>query len=306
MTRPMSVQERVVVITGANRGVGHACARQLAQSGAAIVMVCRDRENSTLARNAIAASATGPRPVVFIGDLSSQASIHSVAGEIRARFSRIDVLIHNAGAMFSQRELTVDGIEKTFAINHLAPFLLTSLLLELLHAAPQGRIVTVGSESYSSTLDFRNLQGEKKYNFFRAYASSKLCNILFTRELARRLGDSAVTANCGSPGPTRTGFGDNMTGLPALFPRIVKRIPFLLGTPEEGAMRIAQLASSAELSGVTGKFFLRGREASPRSISDDPVVAARLWNVSEELTGGAHHSRRVGSSSPALDRALSK
>jgi retinol dehydrogenase-12 len=284
MSRPgMSMQERVVVITGANRGVGLACARQLAQSGAAIVMVCRDRDNSTLARNAIAASATGPKPALFIGDLSSQASIRSVAGEIRARFSRIDVLIHNAGAMFSQRELTVDGIEKTFAINHLAPFLLTDILLELLHAAPQGRIVTVGSESHSSTLDFRNLQGEKKYNFFRAYASSKLCNILFTRELARRLADSTVTANCASPGPTRTGFGDNMTGLPALFPWIVKRIPLLLRTAEESARKIVQLASSADLSGVTGKFFLRGREAKPRIVADDHSVAERLWKVSEEL-----------------------
>jgi NAD(P)-dependent dehydrogenase (short-subunit alcohol dehydrogenase family) len=282
----MSMHEKVVIITGATRGIGFACARQLAQFGAAIVMVCRDRDRAADARNEIAKVANGPKPLLLIADLFSQPSIRALAGEICSRFRRIDVLINNAGAMFSTRELTLDGFEKTFALNHLAPFLLTNLLLDLVHAAPQGRIITVGSESYSGTLDFSNLQGERRYNFFRAYAASKLCNLLFTFELARRLRESSVTVNCASPGPTRTEFGDHMAGLPSLFPKIVKRIPFLLGTPEKGAATIVQLASSAAtLNAVNGKFFQRGREAKTKSVANDPVVAAQLWKVSEELCG---------------------
>jgi NAD(P)-dependent dehydrogenase (short-subunit alcohol dehydrogenase family) len=220
-----------------------------------------------------------------VADLSSQAAIHALANEVRARFRRIDVLINNAGAMFARRELTADGIERTFAVNHLAPFLLTTLVLDLVHAAPAGRIVTVASESHSGTLDFANLQGERQYNFFEAYNRSKLANILFTYELARRLDGTGVTANCLSPGPTMTRFGDNMSGLPGLFPRLMKRIPFLFVSPEQGARTSIYVASAPDLAGISGHFFLRCRARRTKPITYNAAVAARLWSVSEQLCG---------------------
>jgi NAD(P)-dependent dehydrogenase (short-subunit alcohol dehydrogenase family) len=287
----MRMDEKVVLITGANRGIGFATAQALAQRGAVILMVCRDLVRGIAAKTEIQEGATGPAPTLFISDLSSQVSIRSLADEVASRFSKIDVLINNAGSMFSRRELTIDGLEKTFAINHLAPFLLTNLLLGLLQAAPGGRVITVGSESYSSNLDFDNLQGEGSYNFFGAYMRSKLCNILFTYELARHLKDTNVTANCMSPGPTKTDFGNHMTGLPSLFPKFVKAIPFLLGTPEKGAESIFYLASSGEVEGVSGRFFLRGHERRTKKITYNHAVARQLWTVSEELCRSAVETR---------------
>ena len=274
-----------VLITGANSGVGLATALGLAERGAAIIMVCRDPGRGRSARETVATAATGPAPTLLVADLSSQGAIHALAGEVRARFAKIDVLINNAGAMFARRELTADGIEKTFAINHLAPFLLTNLLLDRVQAAPAGRIVTVASESHSSRIDFANLQGERHYNFFGAYNRSKLGNILFTYELARRLESTGVTANCLSPGPTATAFGDNMSGLPGLFPRLMKRIPFFLASPEQGARTSIYVASAPDLAGVSGRFFLRGRERRTKPITYNAEVAARLWSVSEQLCG---------------------
>src|SRR5579859_1049749 len=219
----MRMDGKVVLITGANSGVGFATARQLAELGAVVIMVCRDPGRGSAARNAVAQVATGPEPTLLLADLSSQAAVYALSDEVHARFARIDVLLNNAGAIFARRELTADGIEKTFAVNHLAPFLLTNLLLDLVRASPAGRIVTVASESHSGRLDFDNLQGERRYSFLAAYNRSKLGNILFTYELARRLAGTGVTANCLSPGPTMTRFGDEMRGLPALFPLLMKR-----------------------------------------------------------------------------------
>jgi NAD(P)-dependent dehydrogenase (short-subunit alcohol dehydrogenase family) len=260
--------------------------RQLARRGAAIAMVCRDRNRGNAARAEIAKVASGPAPTLLLADLSSQASIRSLAAQVRARFPRVDVLINNAGAMFALRELTTDGVEKTFGINHLAPFLLTNLLLDLVKAAPTGRIITVASESHSGTLDFDNLQGERKYNFFAAYNRSKLGNILFTYELARRLRSAGVPVNCMSPGPTKTEFGSNMSGLPGLFPKFMKKIPLLMRSPEKGAETLVHLASSTALAGVTGRFFSQGRETRTKKITYNNDVAARLWNVSDDLCGG--------------------
>ncbi len=193
--------------------------------------------------------------------------------------------LNNASAMFARRELTVDGIEKTFATNHLSAFLLTNLLLDRVVDAPEGRIVTVASEDHWAALDFNNLQGERRYGFFNAYRRSKLANIMFTYELARRLRDARVTANCVSPGPTRTGFGDEMLGLPGLFPRFIKRIPFLLASLEKGAQTLIYAASAPELTGISARFYLRGRERRTRKVAYDTDLAARLWAASEKLVG---------------------
>ena len=273
---------KTVVITGASSGIGLATARELARQGALIVMVCRDAERAEAARKEVATAATGQQPNVLLADLLSQREIRRLAAEIKRTHPQIDVLINNAGAMYARRELSVDGIEKTFAVNHLAPFLLTNLLLDNIRAAEAGRIVTVGSESYSSTLDFDNLQSEKKHHFLFAYFRSKLENILFTFELSRRLAGSGITVNCLSPGPTRTRFGSNMDGLPALFPMLIKNFPFF-GTPEKGARTSVYLASSGDVAGVTGRFFLRCREARTKPVTHDMDVARRLWSVSEAL-----------------------
>jgi NAD(P)-dependent dehydrogenase (short-subunit alcohol dehydrogenase family) len=185
-------------------------------------MVCRDPKRGWFMRNEVAKCAQGAPPVLFLADLSSQAQVSRLAGSLHDSFDRIDVLLNNAGAMFAARELTEDGIERTLAVNHLAPFLLTSLIIDLLKAAPSGRVVTVASSAHSATLDFANLQGERRYNFLAAYKRSKLCNILFTYELARRLRGTRVTANCVSPGPTATRLGDNMSGIPRLISGVWK------------------------------------------------------------------------------------
>jgi retinol dehydrogenase 12 len=279
---------KVALITGASSGIGLETARALAAAGAGIVMVCRDRARAEAARAEIATA--GPRPRVLIADLASQPEIHSVADELRAAVDRIDVLVNNAGAIFERRVLTDDGIERTFALNHLAPFLLTNLVIDLLRDAPQGRVVTVASEAHSRTFDFDNLQGERSYRFFRNYAISKTANILFAYELARRLEPTSISSNAVSPGPTRTRFGDNMTGAAAWFPRIMKRMPFFVSA-EKGSRTAVWAASSPELAGVSGRFYMRCKERKSKPITRDVDVARRLWALSEELCGLEPSSR---------------
>lgn len=281
----MEMRGKIVLVTGANSGVGLVAARELARLGASVVLICRDQERGKVATDLVAAAATGALPALHVADLSSQAAIRRLVDELGRQFDRVDVLINNAGAIFARRELTVDGIEKTFATNHLAPFLLTHNLLDLLRSAPVARIVNVASDAYPSRLDFSNLQGERRYNFFGAYMRSKLENILFTFELARRLENTRITANCLSPGPTLTSFGDNLSGLPQLFPLIMKNIPFLLRSREEGAKTSIFLASSATVAGISGKYFFRCREHPTKPVTYDRRVAARLWQISEESTG---------------------
>jgi retinol dehydrogenase 12 len=281
----MRMDGKIVLVTGASSGVGFAAARRLAELGAALVMVCRDANRGEAAAAEVEKAATGPAPVLLLADLLSQDSIRLLGDRVHDRFDRIDVLLNNAGAMFDRRELSVDGIEKTLAVNHLAPFLLTGLLLDLVRKGTAPRIITVASESHSGSIDFANLQGERHYNFFRAYNLSKLGNILFTYELARRLQGTGITANCSSPGPTVTGFGDQMRGLPALFPRVMKRIPFLLRSPEEGARTLVYVASVPELASVSGRFYLRCRERQTKPITYDSDIARRLWEASERLIG---------------------
>jgi NAD(P)-dependent dehydrogenase (short-subunit alcohol dehydrogenase family) len=273
---------KTVLITGANSGVGFVTARELAKMGARVLMVCRDPERGRRARAAVATTATGPAPELLLADLSSQAAIRALSHDLHRRLATIDVLVNNAGGIFAHREVTADGIERTFATNHLGPFLLTNLLLDLVRTGTGARIVNVASESYSSKLDFDNLQGEKSYGFLSAYFRSKLENIIFTLDLAKRLHDTGVTVNCVSPGPSRTRFGDNMTGLASLFPRLTK---LLFPSPEKGARTLIYLASSPEVAGVSGRFFLRQRIRRTKPVTQNDEVAARLWRVSAELVG---------------------
>jgi NAD(P)-dependent dehydrogenase (short-subunit alcohol dehydrogenase family) len=273
---------KIALITGANSGIGFVTAVELAKMGARVLMVCRDGERGARARAAVAKAASGAAPELLLADISSQKSIRALADDVSQRFASIDVLINNAGGIFANRELTTDGIERTFATNHLGPFLLTNLLLDRVSAGTGGRIVNVASESYPSKLDFGNLQGERSYGFLNAYFRSKLENIIFSLDLAQRLQPSGVTVNCMSPGPTSTRFGDNMTGLAGLFPRLAKK---LFPSPEKGARTLVYLASSPEIAGVSGRFFLRQRVRSTKPVTHDREVAAQLWRVSAELVG---------------------
>ena len=187
------VRDKIVIITGASSGVGLETARQLAGQGGEIVMIVRDQTRGEHARSQIAEAATGKPPALLMADLSVQADIRRVAQQVRDRYDHVDILINNAGSAFSRRERSADGLELTWATNHLAPFLLTELLLPLLVHAPAGRIINVVSEIYSRKLDLDNLQGERRYSYFRAYFASKLGAILFTTELARRIKGSGVT-----------------------------------------------------------------------------------------------------------------
>ena len=301
-----TMRDKLVMITGASSGIGHETARQLAQQGAEILMVSRDPERGRGAQASVATAATGKPPVLLLADLSSQASIRRLAEQVRSHSSRIDVLINNAGAVFSRRELTVDGIERTFALNHLASFLVTQLLFETLRAAPAGRIINMSSEIHSGAIDFDNLQGEKRYNFLQAYYQTKLENILFTYELARRIAGTGVTANALSPGPTRTRFGDNLQGLPRLFPLFMKNIPLLFAPTQVGARTPVYLASSPDVEGVSGKFFFRGREARTKPFSYDADIARRLWEVSAELTSAAAGRMEPAYPSPIREQEIAR
>jgi NAD(P)-dependent dehydrogenase (short-subunit alcohol dehydrogenase family) len=229
---------KVVVVTGANSGIGFESARGLAALGANVVMVCRDPDRGRAACDAIAReSSDRPVPTLLIADLAEQAQVRGLASELRARFPVIDVLVNNAGAAFPARGVTVDGIERTFAINHLAPFLLTTLVLDRIRAAPQGRIIAVSSDLHADKVDFGDLQLEKSYSWTRAYALSKLANVLFVKELARRLADTRVTANALEPGPALSNFGRGAGGSLSVVSRLLQAAAFLgvAGSTKEGA-----------------------------------------------------------------------
>jgi NAD(P)-dependent dehydrogenase (short-subunit alcohol dehydrogenase family) len=289
---------KTVLITGANSGIGFVTARELAKMGARVLMVCRDAGRGAQARAEVAQVATGAAPELLLADISSQHAVRVLADDLRQRFPRIDVLINNAGGIFAERGVTADGIERTFATNHLGPFLLTNLVIDLVRAGSGGRIINVAAESPVSRLDFDNLEGEKSYGFLSAYFRSKLENVIFSLDLAQRLQDTGVTVNCMSPGPTRTRFGDNMTGLAGLFPRLAK---MLFPSPERGARTLIYLASSSEVEGISGRFFLYKRARPTKPVVSDPKVAARLWRVSAELVGLPTDARPAESLKEAIE-----
>jgi len=279
--------KKVCLITGATSGIGKATLLSLARQGMSIVMVSRNKEKGESVRAAITDKTRNENIHLAVSDLSSQQDILKLASEIKSKHSRLDILVNNAGGIFGKRVLTVDGLELTFALNHLAYFLLTNLLLEILKAAPAGRVVNVSSQAHRyGSLEFDDPGFEKGYNAMKSYAQSKLANLLFTYELSRRLAGTGITANALHPGVVRTGFGKELSGIAGL---VFKRLDFLMRSPGKGAETVIWLASAAEVEGVSGKYFLDKKEIRSSKISYDESDAHRLWEVSAQMTGLESH-----------------
>ena len=274
---------RCCVVTGATNGIGRATAHALAEMGAAVVVHGRNAAAVDAVRRAIAEVTRNGRVTGAVADFGSLADVRRMARDVASRHGHIDVLVNNAGTMSRVRRTTADGFEWQFGVNHLAPFLLTNLLLDAVKASAAGRVVNVASQAHRrATIDFDDLQLERKrYSGFRAYGASKLANILFTAELSRRLAGTNVTANCLHPGVVATNiFGGGAVGT---LIRLLGR--WVLLSPTEGAATSVYLASSAQVAGVTGKYFDKCREVAPASTASDTAAAARLWGISERLTG---------------------
>ncbi|MGZ4630765.1 SDR family oxidoreductase [Oryzihumus sp.] len=279
-----SMTGRTILVTGGTHGIGLATAQALASSGAAVALVGRNADKTSLVVEALRRDSGNDRVEGMVADLSSQAEVRRLATDFAAGHDRLDVLVNNVGGFWATRHVTADGLERTFALNHLAPFLLTHLLRPLLEASAPARVVTVSSGAQAmGRIDFEDLQGERSYSGQRAYNQSKLANVLFTYELARRLEGTGVTANALHPGVVRTGFGqeDSSTLFRVMLPVIR---PFML-SPERGAQTSVYLASSPEVEGVSGRYFVRKKARRSSPASYDPQVARRLWEVSAELTG---------------------
>jgi NAD(P)-dependent dehydrogenase (short-subunit alcohol dehydrogenase family) len=273
---------RVVLVTGATGGIGRATAAGLARLGARVGIVGRDRDRAEAAASAIREASPAAYVDMFVADLSSQGEVRRLATEVLATYARLDVLVNNVGGFWASRHATADGLERTFAVNHLAPFLLTTLLLERLDASGPARVVTVSSGAHTQgRIDFDDLQGGRNYAGPRAYNQSKLANLLFTYELARRLGSRPVTANALHPGMVRTGFGaeDQQAAWKVVAPLVR---PFLR-SPARGALTSIHLAASAEVAGITGTYFADRRPKRSSALSRDSAIAARLWEVSTDL-----------------------
>lgn len=277
------VRDKIIVITGASSGLGLQTAKQLAAEGGEIVMIVRDRTGGERARSQVAEVATGKPAVLLIADLSVQADIRRVAQEVRDRYDHIDILINNAGAAFSRRQQSADGLELTWATNQLGPFLLTELLLPLLAGPAAGRIVNVVSEFYSRRLDLDNLQGQRKYSYFGAYSASELGKVLFTTELARRIKGSGVTVVSVSPGPTRTNFS-RPSGVMGLMLGAMQHTP-MVKPAGQAARGIAWAATAPELAGNSGALYMRGKQLALKGAANDQSLAARVWSISEQQTG---------------------
>ncbi len=278
-----SMQGKVCIVTGANSGIGKATSLGLAQMGATVVMVCRDRTKGEEAQNEIKTKSGNDAIDLLLAELSSQDSIRQLVENFQQHYMQLHILINNAGGVNLSRRDTVDGFEMTFAVNYLAPFLLTNLLLDKLKASAPARIVNVSSESHESGyIKMDDLQLEKKYRLMRAYGQSKLALVLFTYELARRLQGTGVTANCLHPGFVATNIGQS--GVGRVGRSIVKLIFSSLGiSPEEGAKTSIYLASSPDIEGVTGKYFVKSIPVRSAPISYDESLQRQLWEESAKL-----------------------
>ncbi len=277
------MQGKVVVISGATSGIGQVAAERLAGMGARMVLVARDKGRGEAALARLRERAPGVAHSIHYADLWSLAQMKQVAAEIAAAESHIDVLINNAGALFNSRHVTEDGLELTFAVNHMAYFVLTHGLRERLLASAPARVVNTASDAHKGArLDFDDLQSANGYGGFKVYGRSKLCNILYTRELARRMAGTGVTAKCLHPGFVATRFGDRSGGLLSYVVRIAKTFAI---SPEKGAETIVYLASSPEVANVSGSYFYKCRPATPTKEAQDDAAAQRLWLETAKLAG---------------------
>jgi NAD(P)-dependent dehydrogenase (short-subunit alcohol dehydrogenase family) len=281
-----SMTGKTVLITGATRGIGRAAAQALAEMGATVVLVGRDRTRAETAVAEIGQATSNPYLTYLVGDLSSMAEVRRVADEFESRHERLHVLLNNAGAVIARRKVSVDGFEMTFALNHMSYFLLTNLLLDRLTASAPGRVICVSSDAHrAGRLDLNDLQGERSgmgIGGFGAYGRSKLMNVLFTYELARRLDGTGVTANTMHPGFVATGFGLNNGGAMAALLKITQ--PFARSA-ERGADTAVFLASDPEVAAVTGRYFTDRRPVASSPTSYDEALQRELWAASAGLAG---------------------
>jgi NAD(P)-dependent dehydrogenase (short-subunit alcohol dehydrogenase family) len=285
-----SMNGQVCLVTGATSGIGAVTARVLAERGATLILAGRNPDKIRAAVHQLQTQSGNRQVDALLADLSSQQQIRQLAQQFRDRYSRLDVLVNNAGGIWMKRQVTADGLEMTFALNHLAYFLLTNLLLDVLKSSASPRIVNVASRAHSGAkLDFADLQNERRYSGWRAYTQSKLANVLFTYELARQLAGTSVTANALHPGFVATGFAGNNGWKGRLWQFLAR---WMAINSEEGARTILYLATSPKVDGVSGKYFDREQAIASSAASYDEGAARRLWQVSLELTG------LVGTASP--------
>ena len=274
---------KVVLITGGTSGIGKATATALAAMGAEVVVAGRNREKGETVVEEIRRDSGSAGVSLLLADLAAKAEVRRLAEEFQERHDRLDVLVNNAGLIQSRRTETPDGIETTLAVNHLAPFLLTNLLLDLLKESAPSRIVTVSSEGQRwAKMDLDDLQSRRRYRPFQVYGTTKLANIMFTNELAERLEGTGVTANCVHPGGVNTNFGTNNRGFTTLLFRAFK--PFMR-SPEQGADTVIYLAASPDVEGMTGKYLTDRKLITASEEAYDESLRRKLWEISEELTG---------------------
>ena len=275
---------RVCLVTGATAGIGAVTARELARMGATVVGVGRNPDKCATVGERVKSETGNPQVEFLSADLSSQAQVRRLAEAFKQKYDRLEVLVNNAGAYYLTRQECVDGIELTFALNHLGYFLLTNLLLDLIKASAPARIVNVSSNAHQSArMDFASLKGGGFYNSWAAYSQSKLANLLFTYELARRLEGTGVTVNALHPGFVASSFAHNNGWLVAWGTKVAQKLAGR--TPQEGAQTVIYLATSPEVEGISGKYFIDEKVVDSSPVSYDETSAKRLWVVSEQMTG---------------------
>jgi NAD(P)-dependent dehydrogenase (short-subunit alcohol dehydrogenase family) len=275
------LEGKICLVTGSTSGIGKVTAKELAHTGATVVLVSRTRAKGEATQAEITQATGNPHVELLVADLSLLAEVRRLASEFHHTYSHLHLLVNNAGCAYPTRTLTSEGLEATLVVNYLAPFLLTELLLDTLKASAPARIVNVSSAQHANAhIEFDNLQGEKQYGNLSNYNQAKLALLLWTYELARRLEGTGVTVNALHPGITATNFPAGMTGVLAWGMRLSK--PFLL-TPQKGAQTTLYLATSPEVEGVTGKYFVKSHEAKSSNDSYDQTVGAHLWEVTEQL-----------------------
>ena len=282
------MQGKVCIVTGATAGIGEVTALELARMGATVVVISRSEAKCRATVDRIRAETGNAKVDYLVADMASQASIRAVAGAFRAKYERLDVLVNNAGMYFAQRAESVDGIEQTWALNHLGYFLLTDLLRDMLVASAPSRVVSVSSGAHmGGKINFADVEGKQKYSGWAAYAQSKLANILFTAELARQLEGTGVSANSLHPGFVASNFAmNNMTGARSLLIPVFRLLQMATAiSPEKGAQTNIFLASSPAVEGVTGRYFAKSKAVTPSAAAQDMAAARKLWELSEKMVG---------------------